>query len=138
MQGKVRSCCDTYTKQGVLFFSLVATVGSLYLSLGMGLLPCQLCWYQRILMYPIVPIIVYSIVRDIQLFELTLFFSTVGVIIASYHSYIQRASVDPACSNFCASILYQVGPFTIPNLALIAFLGIFVISKYEVFFRNRT
>jgi len=137
VKSNVCSYCDTYTKQGVLFFSLVATIGSLYLSLGMGLLPCQLCWYQRILMYPIVPIIVYSIVRDTQLFELTLFFSTIGISIASYHSYIQRVSVESACSNFCASILYQVGPFTIPNLALIAFLGIFVISKYEVFFKNR-
>ena len=32
----------------------VATFGSLYFSEIMGYMPCNLCWYQRILMYPLV------------------------------------------------------------------------------------
>lgn len=35
----------------------VATAGSLYLSLGLGLVPCELCWYQRVLMYPLVVVL---------------------------------------------------------------------------------
>ncbi|QWC19763.1 disulfide bond formation protein B [Halorubrum sp. 2020YC2] len=31
----------------------VATAGSLWFSLGLGLTPCDLCWYQRIAMYPL-------------------------------------------------------------------------------------
>ena len=34
--------------------SLVATLGSLYFSVVRGFEPCTLCWYQRILMYPII------------------------------------------------------------------------------------
>ena len=34
--------------------SFVATLGSLYFSEVRGYEPCTLCWYQRILMYPIV------------------------------------------------------------------------------------
>ncbi|MDL2345713.1 disulfide bond formation protein B [Deinococcus sp. MIMF12] len=33
--------------------SLVATLGSLYLSEIRGFAPCVLCWYQRIAMYPL-------------------------------------------------------------------------------------
>lgn len=33
--------------------ALVATLGSLYLSEVRGFLPCVLCWYQRIAMYPL-------------------------------------------------------------------------------------
>ncbi len=36
--------------------ALVSTAGSLYFSLGMGLVPCELCWCQRVLMYPLVVI----------------------------------------------------------------------------------
>ena len=34
--------------------ALVATLGSLYFSEVKGFLPCVLCWYQRIAMYPLV------------------------------------------------------------------------------------
>ena len=34
--------------------SFVATLGSLYFSEVRGYEPCELCWYQRIFMYPIV------------------------------------------------------------------------------------
>ena len=36
--------------------ALVATVGSLYFSEVMGYVPCNMCWYQRILMYPLVAV----------------------------------------------------------------------------------
>src|SRR5688572_18615670 len=37
--------------------ALVATVGSLYLSEVANFTPCKLCWYQRIAMYPMVPVL---------------------------------------------------------------------------------
>ena len=44
--------------QGFLLYiawvvSLVAMFGSLYFSEIKGFIPCELCWYQRILMYPL-------------------------------------------------------------------------------------
>lgn len=35
----------------------VSTAGSLYYSEGAGLVPCELCWYQRIAMYPLVVVL---------------------------------------------------------------------------------
>ncbi|MDR9412473.1 MAG: disulfide bond formation protein B, partial [Haloferacaceae archaeon] len=40
----------------VVGVATVATVGSLWFQYGLGLYPCTLCWYQRVLMYPIVVI----------------------------------------------------------------------------------
>src|SRR5205823_14618617 len=34
--------------------AIVTTLGSLYYSEHAGFVPCELCWYQRILMYPLV------------------------------------------------------------------------------------
>ena len=34
--------------------ALIATLGSLYFSEIKGYIPCTMCWYQRIFMYPIV------------------------------------------------------------------------------------
>ncbi|WP_116480683.1 disulfide bond formation protein B, partial [Bacillus wiedmannii] len=41
--------------------SLVATIGSLYFSEVKGYVPCSLCWYQIIFMYPIPLLIFISI-----------------------------------------------------------------------------
>lgn len=37
--------------------ALIAMIGSLYASEGLGFYPCELCWYQRIFMYPLVIIL---------------------------------------------------------------------------------
>ena len=44
----------------VMLFSTVAMIGSLIYSNIIGFPPCDLCWYQRILMYPIAILSVYS------------------------------------------------------------------------------
>lgn len=41
-----KSCCDIFTLS-TLVASAVTVAGSLWLSLGMGLKPCPLCYYQR-------------------------------------------------------------------------------------------
>lgn len=42
----------------------VATVWSLSLSLVLGLVPCELCWYQRILMHPLVVVIGIAVLEN--------------------------------------------------------------------------
>lgn len=100
----------------------VATVGSLSLSLVLGLVPCHLCWYQRIVMYP-QPVLYISALMTTRERGLTIslgVFSFLGVLLSGYHSAIQR--VGSSCSTGgCGYIQYMVGPFSIPNLAFIAF-----------------
>ena len=47
----------------IFFSSLIATIGSLVYSLIIGFPPCDLCWYQRIFMYPVVLIAGYDVIK---------------------------------------------------------------------------
>jgi disulfide bond formation protein DsbB len=108
--------------------TVVATAGSLFFSLGLGLVPCELCWYQRILMYPLVVVLgVAALDGDERVWRTALPLSLLGAIIAAYHSYLQ---VNPAIGGVCglgggcAAVLYPMvgGLLTIPRLSLVAFL----------------
>lgn len=108
--------------------ALVATLGSLYTSEIAQLVPCLLCWYQRILMYPLVLILAVGIYRrDKGLPYYVLPLSVLGFFIALYHYLLQRGvipeSIIPCSLGIsCASRLVEwYGFITIPFLSLIAF-----------------
>ena len=54
---------EEYAPALALLVALVATLGSLYYSEVRGFIPCTLCWYQRILMYPLVAILLVGLLR---------------------------------------------------------------------------
>ena len=115
--------------------SLVATLGSLYYSEVRGFEPCTLCWYQRILMYPIVLISGVALFQKNARIALTLaVFSIVGGSISLYHYGLQKISFlsesAPACGNVACTGQYvnYFGFITIPFLALIAFTIILITS----------
>jgi len=67
-----------------------ATAGSLYYSEVAGFVPCELCWWQRIAMYPLVLILGVAAVRsDRRVAWYGLPLSVVGLAIALYHVLIQ-------------------------------------------------
>lgn len=102
----------------------VATGGSLYFSEVMGLYPCDLCWIQRIGMYPLVVVLGVAAYEDrIGVWRTALPLSVGGAIVAAYHSYVQRTPAA-TCSldGGCTTVQYELfGLLSIPNLALIAF-----------------
>lgn len=113
--------------------ALAATLGSLYYSEVAGFIPCTLCWYQRILMYPLALLIpVGLILRDEYLPRYVLPLSTLGIIVSSYHYLTQwgvfadsaACRVGVPCSGRYVSYL---GFITIPFMALIAFTLITII-----------
>jgi disulfide bond formation protein DsbB len=103
----------------------VATAGSLYLSLGLGLAPCELCWYQRILMYPLVVVLgVAAAERRAGVWKTVLPLSVFGTGVAAYHSYLQATTVACGFAGDCAAVLWRapVVGLTVPNLSLVAFV----------------
>lgn len=102
----------------------IATAGSLWFSLGLGLIPCDLCWYQRILMYPLVVVLGIATVEDRPTVSRTVLpLSILGLLIAGYHSVLQITTTSCSFRGPCAVVQWQL-PFlelTIPNLSLIAF-----------------
>ncbi|WP_391117228.1 disulfide oxidoreductase [Psychrobacillus sp. L3] len=115
--------------------ALTATLGSLYFSEIRQYEPCELCWYQRILMYPLVIILgVAYAQKNAKVAVTTLIFSIIGGCISAYHYSIQKISFmqdsAPACGRVpCTSdYINYLGFITIPFLALIAFILIIISS----------
>lgn len=108
--------------------ALIAATGSLYFSEVVGFTPCLLCWYQRIAMYPLVPILgVAALSRDRRVGRYALPLSIAGLLVAAYHVTIQlRPSLDVVtCSAEapCTSRYLAVfGFISIPVMASAAFL----------------
>ncbi|HDR4902764.1 TPA: disulfide bond formation protein B [Bacillus cereus] len=117
------------------FVSLVATIGSLYFSEVKGYVPCSLCWYQRIFMYPIPLLIFISIlINDKNIKYYLRYFSLIGIIISSYHNFIQftqQKSSFCGVTSSCLTIYDKWGGFiTIPLMSLTAFIIIFASSFF--------
>ena len=103
--------------------AVVATAGSLYFSEGLGLVPCELCWYQRILMYPLVVVFgVASFEGRAAVYRTVLPLSVAGLLVAVYHSWLQVAA-GGRCTfgGGCAAVQLRVLGLSIPNLSLLAF-----------------
>ena len=85
--------------------ALVASAGSLYLSEVVGFVPCLLCWYQRIVMYPLVVVLGVAMVRgDAGVWRYALPLSVIGALIAAYHVTIQlQPSLDAGMCSAGAS-----------------------------------
>ncbi len=111
---------------GAWLVAFVATLGSLNYQYGLGLFPCELCWYQRILMYPLVVVLGYAALTDQRdAHRLVLPLSVPGVFVAAYHSYLQTTPTLQCSFAGCGRVQFRLfGALTIPNQALIAFLAI--------------
>ncbi|WP_332648491.1 disulfide oxidoreductase [Lysinibacillus sp. 54212] len=109
--------------------SLIATLGSLYFSEIRGYEPCEMCWYQRILMYPIVLMsTVAYIQKNARIALTTAVFACIGGSISLYHYGIQKldflSDSAPSCGIVPCTGQYinWLGFITIPFLALTAFI----------------
>ncbi|SDJ88455.1 disulfide oxidoreductase [Sediminibacillus albus] len=126
------------TKETILLIiwgqALTAMLGSLFFSEFMGYTPCELCWYQRILMYPLVIIYGYAAVKkDIRLALPGLIMSGLGIGVSTYHYLIQKLPALHDAGAACGLVpcngqyINYFGFVTIPLLALVAFLVIFIL-----------
>jgi disulfide bond formation protein DsbB len=122
--------------QGLALAWLVAAVsmaGSLWLSEGPDYPPCELCWYQRIAMYPLVLVLGVAVVRgDAGAWRYAIPLPVVGALIAAYHVTIQwRPTLDVGVCSAGASCtgryLNVFGFVSIPVMAGAAFLLITVL-----------
>lgn len=111
-----------------LIQALAATAGSLIASEIMHVPICILCWYQRILMYPLVFILVTGIlIKDKKVHLYVLPLSITGMAVAFYHLLLQvkiiPESVAPCVKGIsCSEITYTLFGFvTIPLLSFLAF-----------------
>lgn len=124
--------------------ALVAMLGSLYFSEKAHFIPCRLCWYQRIAMYPLVIVLfVAALRRDLRggvLYALA--FPVVGALISIWHIYIE---INPDAESAGCKIgapcstkwIDEFDYVTLPVLALTAFASILALLLMARSGRNR-
>jgi disulfide bond formation protein DsbB len=116
--------------------ALAATAGSLLFSEYSGFLPCRLCWFQRIAMYPLVVILfVGAVRRDAAAFWYAIALPVIGLGISIYHRYIElnpeKESAGCRKGASCATIWFEeFGYITLPVLAGTAFAAIIVLLLF--------
>ena len=115
--------------------SLLATLGSLFYSEIMGYIPCELCWIQRILMYPQVIIIGLALIKQNKSIAIpAVWLSGIGILVSIYHYGLQKVPFLQNADGMCGEVpcnLQYVNYFnfiTIPFLAGIAFAIILILS----------
>jgi len=131
--GRIRQAVADYGLALAALVAIGATAGSLYFSEGAGFVPCELCWYQRIAMYPLAPILAIATVRrDTDVARYVLPIAVVGAGLSIYHVQLQAfpdqgsaCSLDAPCT---AKWVEALGFVTIPVMALISFLLIIALT----------
>lgn len=114
-----------------------STLGSLFFSEVMELVPCVLCWYQRIFMFPLAVILLVGLLpleRQVVRFALPL--AWIGLLFTLYHCLLYFGFIPEdlqPCSQgvSCADASMELfGFLPIPLLSLAAFLLIIVMLSF--------
>ncbi len=113
-----------------------ALFGSLVLSEIAKLPPCDLCWWQRICMYPLVFILTVGILKkDKQVAYYVLPLSILGLIVSFYHTLLQWGIINVSVTSCsltsavsCAKAqINWLGFITIPFMSMVCFLVITIL-----------
>ncbi|OGJ06717.1 hypothetical protein A2467_01840 [Candidatus Nomurabacteria bacterium RIFOXYC2_FULL_36_8] len=109
---------------------------SLFYSEIIGFPPCELCWIQRIFLYP--QLILFGMElykRDKSIVDFSLVFAIIGSIVSIYHIFVETGLTSgPSCADpsrggvSCAiRYIYEFGYVTMPVMALTLSLFIIVL-----------
>ena len=125
----LRSAVEGYELWLVFVVAAIATGGSLFFSEIAHFVPCELCWYQRICMYPLtIASLLAALANDRRVARYLLPLPLVGACVSVYHLLVENKVVgqSTAClisaPGGCATKwIEEFGYVTIPVLALTAF-----------------
>jgi len=111
--------------------ALTATSGSLYFSEVADFIPCELCWFQRIAMFPLPVLLLVALIRNERLVApYVLVVALLGSAVSVYHYQLewfpQQASICSTTTSVpCTVVWFRVWHVgTMPMLAGTAFLVI--------------
>ena len=125
----LRSGVEGYELWLAFVVAAIATGGSLFFSEIAHFVPCELCWYQRICMYPLsITTLLAGLFDDPRVARYLLPLPVVGGGISVYHLLVENgvAGQSKTCQisapGGCAvKWINEFGYVTIPTLALTAF-----------------
>src|SRR4051794_11035950 len=126
----VRKALWGYELWAAFVVAAIATGGSLFFSEIAHFVPCELCWFQRICMYPLSIVTLLAALRgDYRVARYLLPLPIVGAGVSVYHLLVENGVVEQAkaclasAPGGCATKwIDEVGGITIPTLALTGFV----------------
>lgn len=116
--------------------AVAATSSSLYYSEVVGFLPCEFCWFQRIMMYPLAALLVTALVTRSRLdARYIVVLATIGLGLSIYHYQLQlfpeQARVCSGPVSCSGRYVDEFGFVTIPFMAGCAFLSILLLQAAD-------
>jgi disulfide bond formation protein DsbB len=133
--GRMVSALGAQRNAITLAIGATATAGSLYFSEVAHYVPCRLCWFQRVAMYPIgVVALVGLLRRDRAARWYVVPLAAVGLPISAYHYLIEwKPGLDTgSCALFgpaCTDIWFRTFGFaTLAFMALCGFAAILAVN----------
>lgn len=115
--------------------ALTAVSGSLYMSQIAGISPCELCWHQRILIFPTVPLIGVAIfLNKDDLADYLLPLMIIGIPLSLYHYFIQMTQASTGCSTAVSCSTAQIleyGYISVPMMSLTFFVVTTLLISFE-------
>jgi disulfide bond formation protein DsbB len=124
----LRSAIWGYELWAAFVVAALATGGSLFLSEVAGFVPCELCWYQRICMYPLSILTLCAAFHvDYRVARYLLPLPVVGACVSVFHVLVENhvVSTPQGCqvgAGCTVKWINEFGYMTIPTLALTAFV----------------
>ena len=123
-------------KHALVLSFVIALFGvllSLYYSEIAGYLPCRLCWFQRIFLYPQALLLALALWRkDRAIFAYTLPLTVIGALIGLYHVFLTLFPVQETCSatevSCATNYFFAFGYITIPVMSLTSFVLLLVFA----------
>jgi len=144
LRGKFPMFSHLVEKWGVWFsllLTLVSIAMAIYYSDFLGIIPCSLCWYQRIFLFPQALLFIVALWKKeaARVADYSIVLSVFGGVVALYQHYIQIVGESPlpcpASGGDCIKrFLFEFGYITFPLVAFSAFALLIIIM---LFVRNR-
>ena len=137
----LRSWLEGYELWLAFLVSAVATGGSLFFSEIAHFVPCELCWFQRICMYPLsIATLLAALANDRRAARYLLPLPLVGAGVSVYHLLVENGVVKEAQACLISAPggctvkwINEFGYVTIPTLALTAFALVFAFLLLAAF-----
>jgi disulfide bond formation protein DsbB len=138
----LRSGVEGYELWLAFVVASIATGGSLFFSEIAHFVPCELCWYQRICMYPLsITTLLAALFDDPRAARYLLPLPVVGAGVSVYHLLVENGVVGESLTcrisapgGCTVKWINEFGYMTIPTLALTAFALVFaflLLAAYE-------
>ena len=138
----LRSGVEGYELWLAFVVASIATGGSLFFSEIAHFVPCELCWYQRVCMYPLsITTLLAALFDDPRAARYLLPLPVVGAGVSVYHLLVENGVVGESLTcrisapgGCTVKWINEFGYMTIPTLALTAFALVFaflLLAAYE-------